>query len=96
MPFAAETVISHPEASRRVCRMKHRHLDIKSDHWGVAVIESIWERGSDEDIRSLLRECMNDPIGPAANAIRRAIPYSKVYGYPSMFRLFLEYLEQKQ
>ena len=76
--------------------MKHRHLDIKTNQWGVSVIESIWERGTDEDIRALLSECMNDPFGPAADAVRRAIPHSKVYGYPLMFGYFLEHLEQKR
>ena len=74
--------------------MKHRHLNIKSNQWGVAVIESIWERGSDEDIHELLKACKKDPFGPAAIAVRRAIPHSKVYGYPLMFRYFLQHLEQ--
>ncbi len=74
--------------------MKHRHLDIKSDQWSVAIIESIWERGSDEHIRRLLRACKDDPFGPAVNAVRRAIPHSKVYGYPAMFKYFLDHLEQ--
>ncbi|RJQ48531.1 MAG: hypothetical protein C4530_24620 [Desulfobacteraceae bacterium] len=74
--------------------MKHRHLNIETDRWGVAVIESIWERGSDADIRALLRECKKDPFGPAADAVRRTIPHSKAYGYPSMFRYFLDYLER--
>ena len=74
--------------------MKHRHLDIQSNQWGIAVIESIWERGSDEDIRALLRECKKDPDGPAAEAVRRALPHSKVYGYPPMFKHFLDRLEQ--
>ena len=30
--------------------MEHRHLDIKSDEWSVAVVHSIWERGLEEDI----------------------------------------------
>ena len=30
--------------------MEHRHLDISPGEWGVAVVESIWERGSDPDI----------------------------------------------
>jgi len=74
-------------------QMKHRHLDIQPNQWGVAVIESIWERGTDEDIRVLLRECKKDPYGPAADAVRRAIQNSKVYGYPLMFKYFLERLE---
>jgi len=69
--------------------MKHRHLNIQHDRWGVAVVESIWERGSDKDIQKLLRECKKDPFGPAANAVRKAIPHSKTYGYPFMFHLFL-------
>jgi len=74
--------------------MRHRHLNVKSSQWGVAVIESIWERGSDKDIRSLLKECKKDPFGPAADAIRRAIPHSKVYGYPLMFKYFLKHVEK--
>jgi len=36
--------------------MEHRHIDVKPGQWGVAVIHSIWERGTDEDIKALLRE----------------------------------------
>lgn len=75
--------------------MKHRHLNSQPDRWGVAVIESIWERGSDKEILKLLRECKRDPFGPAANAVRKTIPHSKVYGYPKMFKLFLQNIEKK-
>ena len=56
-------------------KMKHRHLNIQPNQWGAVVVESIWERGSDEGIRDLLRECKNDPFGPAVNAVRRAVTH---------------------
>lgn len=76
--------------------MKHRHLDIQPDQWSIAVVESIWERGTDKDIRALLRECKKEPYGSAATAVRKAIPHSKVYGYPLMFKYFLKHLENIQ
>jgi hypothetical protein len=56
--------------------------------WGVAVVHSIWERGSDEDILMLIREVKKNP--KAASAVRKAIPLSQVYGWPKFFRLLLE------
>lgn len=58
---------------------------------GGAVIQSIWERGSDQDIRALMREVKRNR--KAANAVRRAIPFSQVYGWPSFFKLLLENLD---
>jgi len=72
----------------KISQMEHRHLNTKPGEWGVAVIHSIWERGSDEDLCDLIREVKINP--KAADAVRRAIPYSKVYGWPRFFRLYLE------
>jgi hypothetical protein len=58
--------------------MDHRHLDIAPGEWGVAVVESIWERGSDQDVLSLLREVRSNPHGPASAAVRRALVCKKV------------------
>ena len=68
--------------------VEHRHIDVKEGQWGVAVIHSIWERGSDEDILALIREVKRNP--KAASAVRRAIPHSRVYGWPRFFKLLLE------
>lgn len=73
--------------------MEHRHLNLLPHQWGVAVIESIWERGTEADVRALLREVRSAPRGPAADAVRRAIPRSRVYGYPALFKLLLETLD---
>jgi hypothetical protein len=67
--------------------MEHRHTNVKDDEWGVAVIDSIWERGSEDDIRALIRETKTNP--DAADAVRRAIPHSRVYGWPKFFKMFL-------
>jgi hypothetical protein len=75
--------------------MEHRHLDISPGEWGVAVVESIWERGSDQDILGLLREVRRNPNGPASAAVRRALPRSSVYGYPAMFKLLLEAIDER-
>ena len=68
--------------------MKHRHINIKNGEWGVAVVHSIWERGSDDDIRELIREVKTNV--KTANAVRRAIPHSEVYGWPRFFKLYLD------
>ena len=57
----------------------------------MAVIESIWERGSEDDIRALIREAKRNP--DAVKAIKRAIPHSRVYGWPRFFKLFLERMD---
>jgi hypothetical protein len=72
--------------------MEHRHINVKDDEWGVAVIDSIWERGSEEDIRGLIREAKTNPN--AADAIRKAIPRSQVYGWPKFFKMFLEEIDE--
>ena len=68
--------------------MEHRHLDIKPGQWGSAVIHSIWERGSDADIKALIRQVKSNP--EAAAAVKKAIPHSDVYGYPKFFKMLLE------
>lgn len=68
--------------------MEHRHIDVKEDQWGVALVDSIWERGSDKDILDLVREVRRNPS--ARDAVRRAIPSSRVYGWPKFFKMYLE------
>ena len=68
--------------------MEHRHINVKDNEWNVAVVHSIWERGLEKYIRALIREVKINP--KAADAVRRAIPYSKVYGWPKFFRLYIE------
>jgi hypothetical protein len=71
--------------------MEHRHIEVRKDQWGVAVVHSIWERGFDDDIVGLMREVKRNP--KAADAVRRAVPSSKVYGWPRFFKLFLEKMD---
>lgn len=73
--------------------MEHRHIEATGDQWGVAVIHSIWERGSEQDIVELIREVRSNPA--AAEAVRRAIPHSRVYGWPKFFRMYLEKVHGK-
>lgn len=68
--------------------MKHRHINTKHNEWGVAAIHSIWERGSEEDICALIHEVKTNY--KAADAVRRAIPHSEVYGWPKFFKMYLE------
>jgi hypothetical protein len=68
--------------------MEHRHIRVRDSQRDVAVVHSIWERGSDEDIRAFMREVKRNP--EAADAVRRAAPSSQVYGWPRFFKLFLE------
>ena len=68
--------------------MEHRHIDIKQDQWNVAIVHSIWERGSEEDICALIREVRKNPN--VAYSVRKAIPHSKVYGWPNFFKMYLE------
>lgn len=68
--------------------MEHRHINTKNDEWGVAAVHSIWERGSEDDIRELIREVKRN--AKAADAVRRAIPHSEVYGWPRFFKLYLD------
>jgi hypothetical protein len=76
--------------------MEHRHIDMEPGEWSVAAVESVWERGSDHDVAALLAECRDNPSGPAARAVRKAIPHSTVYGFPTLFRLVLERLDAKR
>ncbi len=71
--------------------MEHRHIFVDEDQWGVAVVHSIWERGSDEDIRALMRAVKKD--AHAADAVRRAVSCSRVYGWPKFFKMFLEKID---
>jgi hypothetical protein len=68
--------------------MKHRHINNNNSQWNVAVVHSIWERGLEKDIRALIREVKRNE--KAADAVRRAIPHSNVYGWPKFFRLYIE------
>ncbi len=68
--------------------MEHRHIHVKDNQWGMAVIHSLWERGSEKDIVWLMREVKRNP--KAADAVKRAIPHSQVYGWPRFFKLLLE------
>ena len=68
--------------------MEHRHIKAEKDQWGVALIHSIWERGSEQDILELMRQVRVNPA--AAKAVLRAIPSSQVYGWPKFFSLYLE------
>jgi hypothetical protein len=71
-------------------KMIHRHLNVPEGEWSVAVIESIWERGADRDVIALLRTLRKEPFGAAAQAVEKTLPHSKVYGYPTLFRVALE------
>ncbi len=68
--------------------MKHRHINTKNNEWGVAIVHSIWERGSEQDICALIREVKRN--AKAADAVRRAILHSEVYGWPKFFKMYLE------
>ena len=68
--------------------MKHCHIKIENNQWNVAVVHSIWERGIEKDIVALIREVKRN--AKAAEAVRKAIPHSKVYGWPKFFSLYLE------
>lgn len=82
---------------RRKCdseQMEHRHINTKDNEWGVAVVHSIWERGSEDDICALILEVKRN--AKAANAVRRAISHSDVYGWPKFFKLYLDELYGKK
>ena len=55
--------------------MEHRHINTKDNEWGVAVVHSIWERGSEDDICTLILEVKRN-----TDAVRRAISHSDVFG----------------
>lgn len=74
--------------------MEHRHINIKINQWNVAVVHSIWERGLERDICALIREVKCN--AKAAEAVRRAIPHSKVYGWPKFFKLYIEKINGKK
>lgn len=72
--------------------MEHRHINVEDGEWGVAVVDAIWERGSEEDILTLIRAIKTN--ADAAEAVRRAIPHSQVYGWPRFFKMFLEHIDE--
>ncbi|HKI49550.1 MAG TPA: hypothetical protein VKA69_09485 [Desulfobacteria bacterium] len=74
--------------------MEHRHINVAKDEWNVAVIHSLWERGSEEDILALIREVKKNP--KAADAVRKSIAHSQVYGWPKFFRMFLKRIDEKK
>ena len=74
--------------------MEHRHINTKDNEWGVAIVHSIWERGSEEDICALIREVKRN--AKAADAVRRAISHSEVYGWPKFFKMYLEKIYGKE
>lgn len=74
--------------------MEHRHINIKPGQWNVATIHSIWERGAEEDVCALISEVRKN--SDAAHAVRRAIPHSKVYGWPKFFKMYLEKIYGKE
>ena len=73
--------------------MEHRHLEIESNEWNVAVVHSIWERGLEKDISALIREVRKNAM--AADAVKNAIPHLKVYGWPKFFRMYMEKIDKK-
>ncbi len=74
--------------------MEHRHININDNEWGVAIVHSIWERGSEDDICALILEVKRN--AKAANAVKRAIAHSEVYGWPKFFKLYLNKLYGKE
>lgn len=69
-------------------QMQHRHINVEQDQWNTAIVHSIWERGSEDDICELIRAVRKNP--DAADAVKRAISHSSVYGWPKFFKLYLE------
>ena len=51
-------------------------------------MHSIGEHGLEKDIIALIREVKTN--AKAADAVKSAIPHSKVYGLPKFFRLYLD------
>jgi hypothetical protein len=68
--------------------MEHRHIIFKDNEWNAAVVHSIWERGLEKDICALIPEVKTN--AKAADAVKCAIPHSKVYGWPKFFKLYIE------
>ena len=68
--------------------MEHRHINNEKSHWSTAIVHSIWERGSEEDICALIREVRKNP--KAVVAVQKAIPHSDVYGWPKFFKMYLD------
>ena len=74
--------------------MEHRHINFKDNEWNVAAVHSNWERGLEKDICALIREVKTN--AKAADAVRRAIPHSKVYGWPKFFKLYIEKIYEEK
>jgi len=74
--------------------MEHRHINVINNQWNVAVVHSIWERGLEKDICALIREVKVN--AEAADAVRRSIPHSKVYGWPKFFGLYFERIDAEK
>ncbi len=49
--------------------MEHRHLDIESDEWSVAVVHSIWERGLEADISALRAAGYDQPFASVEEGV---------------------------
>jgi hypothetical protein len=64
--------------------MKHRHLDLPDDHYSIATIHSVLERGSASDVIRLLHKLKADPFSELAETALEAARTSEVYGYPEM------------
>lgn len=72
--------------------MKHRHLNVRDDDWGIDVIESILERGGASDVMRLFKKLRRDPFGEAAENALVAADHLQPYGYryliPNMLKIW--------
>jgi len=70
--------------------MRHRHLNEGVPASSVAAVDSVFERGSYDDIRSFLARICAEPYGEEAEAALTASRHSDVYGWPSLTRLWIQ------
>lgn len=70
--------------------MDHRHLTPDVDPASVAAVESVFERGSYQDVLELLTRVYTDPWSAEAEAVLEASQVSEVYGYPRLAQLLIE------
>ena len=71
--------------------MEHRYMDISGNIWNIAAISELFERGTDkDDFQKLMNIIKRDPFGKIANNVLIASRYSDVYGYPALFKNFVE------
>jgi hypothetical protein len=74
--------------------MKHRHLQVHEDDWGIDVIESILERGRASDVLRLFRKLRQEPFGETAENALVAAEHLQPYGYryliPNMLKIWRE------